>query len=303
MTNDPFIVPAAERERDSLERFIFEDAPIQGRIVHLDSTWRTVLERRDYPEPVREVLGEFMAAAALLTATLKFDGRLVMQVQGKGPIRLLVVECSSDRTMRGLAQWDGDSIQPMPFAQLLGGGQLVITIDPQKGGERYQGIVELEGDSIAEVLEGYFQRSEQLATRLWLAADGDHAAGMLLQRLPDQESPDVDAWERASHLGSTLTREELLGLPTKDILHRLYHEENIRLFQQAAVSFGCSCTRSGVEKALRILGDEEVRSLLAERGNVAVDCEFCGFHYELDTVEVEQLLTSGHTTDTAPTRH
>lgn len=300
---DVALIPRTnDREHDSLERFVFEDAPIHGRIVHLDATWRAVLERRAYPEPVRELLGEFMAAAALLTAMLKFDGRLIMQVQSNGPVRLMVVECSSERAMRALAQWHGE-VTPMPFSQLLGHGRLVITIDPQQGKERYQGVVELEGDSIAQVLESYFKRSEQLDTRLWLASDTECAAGMILQRLPDQESEDTDAWDRAAHLGSTLTREELLSLPAKDILHRLYHEEDIRLFQRVPVSFRCTCTRNSVERALHIMGEDEVRSILAEKGKVDIDCEFCGSHFELDTIEIEQLFALGHTTDTATTRH
>lgn len=291
-----------ERTHDSLERFVFERAPIHGRIVHLDATWQAVLERRRYPEPVRDILGELMAAAALLTATLKFDGRLVMQVKSNGPITLLVVECSSERTMRALAQWEGD-IEPGSLQSLLGDGRLVITIEPNKGKESYQGIVELDGNSIAHLLEGYFDRSEQLATRIWLAADAHQATGMLLQRLPDRESPDEDAWDRAVHLSSTLTRQELLALPAKDILHRLYHEEDIRLFQRVPMSFRCSCSRERVERVLHMLGEDEIRSILVEKGKVDVDCEFCGYHYELDAVEVEELFASGHTTPTPPTRH
>ncbi|HKQ31224.1 MAG TPA: Hsp33 family molecular chaperone HslO [Burkholderiales bacterium] len=290
---------ALDRDHDSLERFVFEDAPIHGRVVHLDATWRAVLERRAYPEPVRELLGEFMAAAALLTA---IDGRLILQVQSNGPVRLLVVECSSERAMRALAQWHGE-VKPMPFSQLLGHGRLVITIDPQQGKERYQGVVELEGDSVAQVLEGYFKRSEQLDTRIWLASDTEHAAGMILQKLPDRESEDSDIWDRAAHLGSTLTRDELLTLPARDILHRLYHEEDIRLFQRVPVSFRCTCTRSGVERALHMMGEGEVRSILKEKGRVDIDCEYCGSHYELDTVEIEQLFAVGHTTETERTRH
>jgi len=290
------------RPHDSLDRFVFERAPIQGRIVHLDATWRAVLERRRYPEPVRDLLGELMAATALLTATLKFDGKLTLQVQGDGPVRLLVVECSSERAMRAIAQWQGD-VPTGPPSQLLGNGRLVITIDPLKGKERYQGIVELKGDSIARVLEGYFARSEQLATRLWLAADARQAAGMLLQRLPDKPSPDHDAWKRATHLTSTLTREELMALPAQDILHRLYHEEDVRLFARVPVSFRCSCSRERVEGVLCMLGEVEVRSILAEKGRVDVDCEFCGQHYTLDPVDAEQLFAALHTTKAAPTRH
>jgi molecular chaperone Hsp33 len=302
MIPETSIPDSAVRPHDSLDRFVFEHAPIQGRIVHLDATWRAVLERRQYPESVRDLLGELMAAAALLTATLKFDGKLIMQVQCNGPVRLLVVECSSERTMRAIAQWEGQ-VPVGPPSQLLGNGRLAITIDPLKGKERYQGIVELEGDSIARILEGYFARSEQLATRLWLAADAQQAAGMLLQRLPDKHSPDRDAWERATHLSSTLTREELLALPAEDILHRLYHEEDVRLFARVPVSFRCSCSRERVEGALRMLGEAEVRSILAEKGRVDVDCEFCGQHYTLDPVDAEQLFAAPHTIEATPTRH
>ena len=287
---------------DSLQRFIFENAPIRGEIVHLDATWQAVLERRQYPPRVREVLGELMAAAALLTSTLKFDGRLIMQIQGKGPVSLLVVECTSDRTMRAIAQWQGD-IPDAPLAALVGDGRLAVTIDPLKGKERYQAIVALEGLTVAEAFENYFARSEQLATRLWLASDPQQAAGMLLQRLPDAEPSDDDAWVRAVHLGSTITREELLALPVREIVHRLYHEEDIRLFSRMPVSFRCSCSRARVEAVLRMLGRDEIHSILDEQGSVSVDCEFCGSRYEFDRIDAEQLFAALHSAPATPTRH
>ena len=288
---------------DSLQRFIFEHAPIRGEIVHLDATWQAVLERRQYPPRVREVLGELMAAAALLTSTLKFDGRLIMQIQGKGPVSLLVVECTSDRTMRAIAQWQGE-IPDAPLATLVGDGRLAVTIDPLKGKERYQAIVALEGLTIAEAFENYFARSEQLATRLWLASDPQQAAGMLLQRLPEAEpSDDNDAWVRAVHLGSTITREELLALPVREIVHRLYHEEDIRLFSRMPVSFRCSCSRTRVEAVLRMLGRDEIHSILDEQGSVSVDCEFCGSRYEFDRIDAEQLFAALHSAPAMPTRH
>ncbi len=288
---------------DSLQRFIFEHAPIRGEIVHLDATWQAVLERRQYPPRVREVLGELMAAAALLTSTLKFDGRLIMQIQGKGPVSLLVVECTSDRTMRAIAQWQGE-IPDAPLAALVGDGRLAVTIDPLKGKERYQAIVALEGLTVAEAFENYFARSEQLATRLWLASDPQQAAGMLLQRLPEAEqSDDNDAWVRAVHLGSTITREELLALPVREIVHRLYHEEDIRLFSRMPVSFRCSCSRARVEAVLRMLGRDEIHSILDEQGSVRVDCEFCGSRYEFDRIDAEQLFAALHSAPAAPTRH
>ena len=287
---------------DNLQRFIFENAPIRGEIVHLDATWQAVLERRQYPPRVREVLGELMAAAALLTSTLKFDGRLIMQIQGKGPVSLLVVECTSDRTMRAIAQWQGE-IPDAPLAALVGDGRLAVTIDPLKGKERYQAIVALEGLTVAEAFENYFARSEQLATRLWLASDPQRAAGMLLQRLPDAEPSDDDAWVRAVHLGSTITREELLALPVREIVHRLYHEEDIRLFSRMPVSFRCSCSRERVEAVLRMLGRDEIHSILDEQGSVSVDCEFCGSRYEFDRIDAEQLFTALHSVPATPTRH
>ena len=287
---------------DNLQRFIFENAPIRGEIVHLDATWQAVLERRQYPPRVREVLGELMAAAALLTSTLKFDGRLIMQIQGKGPVSLLVVECTSDRTMRAIAQWQGE-IPDAPLAALVGDGRLAVTIDPLKGKERYQAIVALEGLTVAEAFENYFARSEQLATRLWLASDPQQAAGMLLQRLPDAEPSDDDAWVRAVHLGSTITREELLALPVREIVHRLYHEEDLRLFSRMPVSFRCSCSRERVEAVLRMLGRDEIHSILDEQGAVSVDCEFCGSRYEFDRIDAEQLFTALHSVPATPTRH
>ena len=287
---------------DSLQRFIFENAPIRGEIVHLDATWQAVLERRRYPPRVREVLGELMAAAALLTSTIKFDGRLIMQIQGKGPVSLLVVECTSDRTMRAIAQWQGE-IPDAPLAELVGDGRLAVTIDPLKGKESYQAIVALEGLTVAEAFENYFARSEQLATRLWLASDPQQVAGMLLQRLPDAEPSDDDAWVRAVHLGSTITREELLALPVREIVHRLYHEEDIRLFSRMPVSFRCSCSRDRVEAVLRMLGREEIHSILDEQGQVSVDCEFCGSRYEFDRIDAEQLFATLHSAPATLTRH
>jgi molecular chaperone Hsp33 len=286
---------------DTLQRFLFERAPIRGEFIRLDAAWRAILDRRDYPVPVRNLLGELTAAASLLAASIKFDGRLTMQAKGDGPVSLLVVECTSQQTLRALAQWDG----PVPVGSirtLLGGGQLVITIEPDKG-ERYQGVVQLDGDSVAEVLEHYFARSEQLATRLWLASDARQATGMLLQRLPEDESHDPENWNRAVHLASTLTRDELLTLDVRDILRRLYHEEDIRLFSGQPVSFRCSCSHARVESVLRMLGRDEVRSILTERNKVEVDCEFCGSHYELDAVDCAQLFVTPHLTGAAPTRH
>lgn len=287
---------------DSLQRFLFEHAAIRGELVHLDATWRAALERHDYPPAVRGLLGELMAAAALLSATLKFNGSLTLQIQGSGPVGLAVVEATSERTLRGLAHWSGDP-DPMPFPALVGEGRFVITIDPRESGQRYQGIVELEGDTVSAALENYLARSEQLDSRIWLAADTQHAAGMLLQRLPDRADEDSDMWNRATHLGATLTRDELLTLPAQEIIRRLYHEEDVRIFDRENMRFHCGCSRERVANVLRMLGYDEVQSILNERGKIDVDCEFCNHHYTFDRVDSEQLFAAESAAPASPTRH
>lgn len=287
---------------DSLQRFLFEGAPVRGEIVHLDATWRAVLERHEYPEPLRATLGELMAAAALLSATIKFTGSLILQVQGNGPVKLIVVECTSDQTMRATAKWDGE-LPSGGLRELVGDGRFVITIAPGDAKQTYQGVVSLAGDSVASALEHYMASSEQLETRLWLASDPTQAAGMLLQKLPGSSDADPDAWNRAVRLGETVTTRELLALPARQIVHRLYHEEDIRVFEARVVSFRCSCSRERVTNMLRLLGRDEVKSILQERGAVDVSCEFCNRRYAFDAVDAEQVFAAEVVTRPGATRH
>ncbi len=286
---------------DSLQRFIFEGAPVRGELVHLDATWRAVLERHPYPEPLRGILGELMAAAALLSATLKFNGSLILQIQGSGPVKLLVVECTSDQTMRATAKWDGELAGS--FRDLVGDGRFVITIAPNDLTQTYQGVVELTGGSVAEVLEHYMATSEQLETRLWLGSDAEQAAGMLLQKVPGEDGGDADAWNRAVHLAATIRPEELLTLPASQVIRRLFHEEDLRVFDPRIVSFRCSCTRDRVVNMLRMLGRAEVHGILEERGTVEVGCEFCNRKYTFDAVDAEQIFAADVVTPAASTRH
>jgi len=287
---------------DSLRRFLLEQTPVRGEIVHLDATWRAVLERRAYPAPLEKLLGEMMAAAALLSATLKFEGSLIMQMQGSGPVQLLVVEATSGHTLRATAKWEGD-LPEGDLKALLGSGRFVISIVPEGGKQTYQGIVGMEGDSIAEVLEHYMAQSEQLETRMWLASDSRQAGGMILQKLPAARADDPDAWNRATQLGATIKREELLALPATEIIRRLYHEEDVRVFEPRPVAFRCSCSRERVTSMLRMLGHDEVRSIIAEQNSVEVDCEFCGRHYSFDAVDAEQVFAAEHVTRAQPTKH
>lgn len=276
---------------DSLRRFLFEHAPLRGEIVRLDNVWRSVIERHNYPTVLRDLMGELCAAAVLLAATLKLKGAMVLQIHGKGAVKLLVVECSGDLELRATAKWDGD-LSHGTLQELVGDGRFVITLDPKDGNQAYQGIVALEGDSIAEILQNYMTRSEQLETRLWLAADGNSAAGMLLQKLPEREaSRDEDAWGRATQLADTLKPEELLHLPAGELVHRLYHEEDIRLFDAQPVVFRCTCSRDNVAQMLRMLGRAEVDAILAEREDIEVHCEFCNERYVFDRVDADAVFT------------
>ena len=287
---------------DSLQRFLFEHAPIRGELVQLAATWQAVTERHDYPAPLRQVLGELMAAGALLAATLKFEGTMILQLHGSGPVKLIVVECSSGHAMRATAKWDGD-IPEGNLRMLLGSGRFAISLVPESGQQSYQGVVDLDADSIAAALEHYMATSEQIDTRIWLASDERRSAGLLLQKLPERESADADAWPRAEHLASTVKPEELLGLEPQQLLHRLFHEEDLRVFEPRPVFFRCSCSRDRVVGMLRMLGRDEVRGVIAERGEVEVHCEFCNRRYAFDAVDSEAIFAADIAAAAARTRH
>jgi len=290
------------RDSDCLHRFVFEHTDVRGELVHLDASWRAVLDRQDYPPPVRDLLGEALVAAVLLSATIKIDGSLQLQLQGDGPVKLLLVEVTAQRTLRGLAHWRGE-VAAGPFGAQVGTeARLTITIDPGAGSERYQGLVQVVQDTLAAALEDYFRRSEQLDTRLWLAADGQRAGGMLLQRLPGARGVDDD-WNRDVFLGETLSSDELLQLTARDLLHRLFHEEDVRLFDAEPLSFRCSCSAERIETMLRGLGYDEVRDILEEQGQVSVNCEFCRQEYAYDAVDVERLFAAADQPEVPPTRH
>lgn len=276
---------------DSLRRFLFEHAPIRGELVRLEATWQSVIERHDYPPVLRNLMGELCAATVLLAATLKLQGSMVLQIHGKGAVKLLVVECTGDLELRATAKWEGD-LSGGTLQDLVGDGRFVITLDPRDGNQAYQGIVALEGESIAEMLQNYMTRSEQLETRMWLAADGKYAAGMLLQKLPEKgELPDADPWDRAVLIADTLKPEELLNVPATELVHLLYHEDDIRLFDAQSVVFRCTCSRENVARMLRMLGREEVNSIMVEHGEVEVHCEFCNQRYVFDRVDADAVFT------------
>jgi molecular chaperone Hsp33 len=280
--------------RDVAQRFLLDDADIRGETVHLDTTFEDILAIHQYAPGVSQLMGEFLAAAVLLSSTLKFDGKLILQARSEGQIPLIMVECSNKLQVRAIVR-GAEQATSTQFAQLLNNGQLAITVDPTNG-QRYQSIVPLVEDSLAHSLDAYFEQSEQLATRFWLQADQHRAAGMLLQQLPAQVDGDksqrAEQWQHVCALGGTIKAGELLELQAADLLHRLYHETPVRMFQPSQIKFQCSCSRERTLSALSTIEGSELTDILREHGEITMDCEFCKQQYRYSSEDVALRLTT-----------
>lgn len=288
---------------DCLQRFLIRPAAVRGEVVSLSASWREVVQRHEMPAAVRDRLGELAAAALLLAATVRFDGTLILQIHGDGPVALYVVECPPDGSFRATVRLR-DSVDPKaaidpdtPLSALVnvnGGGRFAVTLEPRERGQPVtQGIVPFEGETVAQVLENYMARSEQIPTRLWLAANATQAGGLLLQRLPTEGGyavTDTDGWPRVQHLGDTITASELCSLPPQDILHRLFWQESRDDGDWRPLHFACRCSRERVGGMLKMLGEAEVESILTERETVEVRCDFCNQAYAFDAVDCAQLF-------------
>jgi molecular chaperone Hsp33 len=299
---------------DLLRRFLFERWPVRGHFVRLDASWRAVVEHHGYPPLLARALGEAMAATVLAAGTIKFKGLLSLQLQGPGPVHLMLAQCTHRHAIRAVARFRGELPAEATLAGLTGGGQLTVTIDNEQQGARYQGVVPLDRPQLSACLEDYFSRSEQLPTRLVLAANGEQAAGLLLQRVASGAGASMaedaraaaeaeDAWRRIELLAATLTADELLRLPCETLLHRLFHEEDLRLFEGAPVFFQCTCSRDRVSGILRSIGEDEVRDIVRERGDVEVRCEFCNRAYTFDAVDAARLFAAGGQASAPPGVH
>ena len=287
---------------DRVRRFTFERHAIRGHSVRMSRAWLELRQHQDYPPAVQQLLGEAVAAAVLLAATLKFDGTLTLQLQGKGLVNLLVAQCTHDFKVRGMARHDptGDAAG---FRSLAGDGQIIVTVESTDRGSSYQGVVPITGDSLAESLEAYFVQSEQLPTRVLLAATPGVVAGMLVQRVagvggkqaPSDPAAFEAAWMTADQAMEALPPAELLQDDIEQRLLRMFGDDEVRVFSGHDVTFQCRCSRERVANVLRSLGQEEVRSVIAEQGAVTVTCEFCQKPYKFDPIDAEQLFS-----DTAP---
>jgi molecular chaperone Hsp33 len=298
---------------DEVRRFIVENRPVRGHWVRLEGAWRELRAHRDYPQPVRELLGQAVAASVLLAATLKFRGQLTLQLQGNGAVSLLVAQCTHDYRLRAVARFDAAAVSALSangasegaggasdsvFRRLVGSeGRIAVTVEADERNTRYQGIVPLSGDSLAGSLEAYFARSEQLPTRVLLAADGERGAGVLVQKLPEDAATDEEQmreiWEQAERGIERLSADDLLRCPVEELLGRGFSAHDMRLFRGAPVQFECRCSHGRVTSLLRALGPDEVRDVLREQGSVTVTCEFCHRPYRFDAGDVEALFGDG----------
>lgn len=283
---------------DKLHRFIFNQANVRGELVRLDESLNQIVHSYEYPVQIQTLLGEMAAATSLLTATLKFKGEISLQIQSKGPVSYAVLNATHEQTLRGVARWD-ETLSELPesFSDLLSQAVLVITITPDEG-ERYQGVVALDKPSLAQCIEEYFGQSEQLATRVHLMTDLDDpknakASGILLQVLPtDSSATDLSQANEFAHISTlteTLTKEEMFTLSVEDILHRLYHQEEVELFPAKAVSFACTCSKERSAEALRHVDKSELLAIIEEEGAIKMNCQYCHTEYRFDSIDVEAI--------------
>jgi molecular chaperone Hsp33 len=284
---------------DSLRRFIFEHHNVRGEWVQINDSFLQAKQHQDLVNPAVEAeLGKALAAVVLLSATIKFKGTMIMQLQGKGDLTALVAHADNQQHIRGLVR-SQETVAGDNLKQMVGeSGRLVLTIESENG-ERYQGIVGVDADHLNQVLENYFQQSEQLATRIWLFANSERAAGLLLQELPGTGDSNKQDWDHLQILANTLTAEEMLNLDCETLLHRLFHEEQVRLYESDPVRFKCGCSNDKIATTLVALGRSELESILKDHGEIAVDCQFCGAKYRFDNVDVERIL---HNADFDPNK-
>lgn len=281
---------------DQLHRYLFNQGNVRGEMVRLEKSFQAILDSYSYPLIIQQILGELMAAASLLTATLKFKGDIAIQIQGEGPLSYAVINGTHNQQLRGVARWDEAlAILPTEFSELVQKGVLVITITPQQG-ERYQGMVALDKPTLAACIEGYFEQSEQLATkvilRTQLSEKPAKACGMFLQVLPissgSTQKSDTD-FERLSALTDTIKDQELFNLPAEDILHRLYHQEDVELYPASEVVFKCSCSKERSASALGAVSKEELLDIVATDGDIKMNCQYCHTEFSFDAIDVESI--------------
>ena len=280
------------QKEDTLQRFMFEHASIRGEIAHLDETYKTIIQQQPYPAMVKQLLGQALVSCVLLTGSIKFEGQISLQFQGDKRLPLLLVQCDHQLQLRGYAKYQSDDVDDaIDYNAAFLNGKMVISIAQDNQTQVYQSIVPIMSLQMGDNLMHYFAQSEQISSRVWLAVDDEKAAGMLLQLMPDQNTQQREEfWEYAVHIGQTISEQELLTLDNPTILHRLYHETELRLYPARLVCFKCRCNEERMKQALTVLGETDVRQLLQEKGIIDVQCDFCNRHFTFDAIDVTLLF-------------
>lgn len=278
------------KEPDSLQKFIFEHAQIRGEIVYLKDSYQTIMQQRPYPEMVKYLLGEALVSCLLLASSIKFEGSLNLQFQGDTRLPLLIVQCDHRLNIRAFAKY-ADNLEIEDYADAFLNGQMSLSINQYNQTQNYQSLVPIQSTSMSENLMYYFAQSEQISTRVWLAVSEEKAAGMLLQLMPDTDSEEREQfWEYAVQLGETVREDELLELDNETLLYRLYHETELRLYPSKPIQFQCRCSKEKMEQVIKILGKAEAESLLTEKGEIEISCDFCNQQYHFDPIDVTLLF-------------
>lgn len=287
--------------KDVVVPFVFESLPVRGALVQLENAWQRMQEGHDYADPVAEILGHAAAATTLIAQSLKFDGSVTLQISSQGPLGMVVMQATDDLDIRGMAT-SHDIEEAAPFAELVEGAHCAVTVDAGAMERPYQGIVEINPDSLAASFENYFDRSVQVPSHMELQSIESHCGGILLQQMPGEHPANEDDWRRLGYLIATLRSQDLVDGATPELLHKLFAEDDVRMFQHRSVRFHCRCTQERVEEVLRFLGEAETRAALKENGRVDVTCEYCGKMRSFDPVDVSRVFAD-HVVQTSDILH
>lgn len=283
--------------KDSLQRFIFEQMPVRGEYIQLVDSYQTIVDQHAYPPPIRKLLGEALCVAGLLSAIIKFDGRLTVQFRGTSALKLLLAQSDNEFHLRGLVKWEGE-LSYEELMQSMNDGVLIITLDMGENKNRYQGIVSWRGNSLRESIEGYFRDSEQLATRLWLAIDDKQAAGFLMQIIPGASKDEASSseedikthWDYVNNQAKGLSENLLLNTEFSTLIQTIFPHDDVRVFKPVPVSFKCTCSRKNGADAIRILGQKEAEEELKDHNTIVVTCDFCNKEYIFDRDDVKHIF-------------
>lgn len=275
---------------NSIQRFLFKELNIRGQVIQLNEAWQSMIQDRHYPDPIRQLLGKLTAFSVIMANGMKHTGKITLQVQGSGPITLLVVEVTHDLKIRGVAKTNETIQEQASLDELLGDGQILVTLENIQTNHHFQSYVDRSGDNIEAAFENFLSQSEQLPSKIWLAASDEALGGVLIQKMPESDELDADGWDRIHSLTTTVTDEELAQLDSETLLHRLFHEETVELFEPQTIHYECPEDKERVTDMLKSLGEEEVRRILEEQGEIVIHNEMCNFHMRFNQEDVDALF-------------